>query len=613
MTTLFSQRNGDQTAHSQGFSLAQVQIQSVDSSGMATVTDRYQRYYPPISVYNMTGSGALPQAGDMWMIDRSNGGWTFKTRVSTNLTPVTTFNQVVDVLDQLGFLTNNLPVTPSGDNTPPGIIEPYTGITAPVGWLNADGSPYSRVLYPNLWNALSIQTTGNTHATTTVDSLPATAVAQMMPGMPCCGTNIAAGVTITAILSTTSVQISTAASGTTTGGSFIVAPHGVGDGSTTFNVPDTRGKTLVGAGNQQPTINYVQQVLNLGPVGSWGLNETSGTVAADASTTGNNGTYSGGYTQGQVGPLTSMPQRTSTLFNGSTGVVTVPYNSALDLQRLSAETWCRFTSAPGTFASAIVEKSVGNVADSGYALLAWNNGSMYWRLVDSGSTLHDLIWGGLNGLNTNTWYHIVATYDGNSQALYVNGVVVLTTTPGALTLKTGSGNTYIGSRPGANFFAGDIGDVSIYPFAMTPAQIQANFRVGNPFVLGQLGGEEGHTIVTNELASHVHIQNGHAHTSAAHAHTQAAHTHDLTAPGLSPGSYCASWSSSTEGTSSASISTRSTYAVPSSCHTTSSTPGINSTTPGNTGTTTATDTANGNDNTHNNLQPYLPVNYIVKT
>jgi microcystin-dependent protein len=46
--------------------------------------------------------------------------------------------------------------------------------------------------------------------------------------------------------SSTQIHISANATSTNTGGAILVAPYGVGDGSTTFNVPDLRGRVVAG-------------------------------------------------------------------------------------------------------------------------------------------------------------------------------------------------------------------------------------------------------------------------------------------------------------------------------------------------------------------------------
>jgi microcystin-dependent protein len=64
-------------------------------------------------------------------------------------------------------------------------------------------------------------------------------------GAPISGAGIPAGTTVSAVTSTT-ITLSQNATAAGSGVSIVIAPHGVGDGSTTFNVPDRRGRAGIG-------------------------------------------------------------------------------------------------------------------------------------------------------------------------------------------------------------------------------------------------------------------------------------------------------------------------------------------------------------------------------
>jgi microcystin-dependent protein len=68
----------------------------------------------------------------------------------------------------------------------------------------------------------------------------------MRAGMPISGTGIPAATSILSVDSATQITMTNGATSTGAGGSLVVAPFGVGDGSTTFNVPDSRGKSAQG-------------------------------------------------------------------------------------------------------------------------------------------------------------------------------------------------------------------------------------------------------------------------------------------------------------------------------------------------------------------------------
>lgn len=97
--------------------------------------------------------------------------------------------------------------------------------------------------------------------------------------------------------------------------------------------------------------------------------------------------------------------------------------------------------------------------------------------------------------------------------------------------------------------------------------------------LGKTGGEKEHTLTTNEMPSHTHIQN-------AHTHTQAQHRHSMGYNSGSAGNYPCNYRSTNTGTLS---------------YTDYQTPTINS--------TTATNQNTGGGAAHNNLPPYQVVAY----
>lgn len=128
----------------------------------------------------------------------------------------------------------------------PGDLKAGAYITAQTGWLLCDGTASSRTTFAVLFAATNVITTATRNGTITLTAIPSTTGWQV--GWKVSGTGIAAGTTIASIVSGTSITLSITASGSGSGGALVVGPYGIGDGSTTFNVPDFRGRGLVGMG-----------------------------------------------------------------------------------------------------------------------------------------------------------------------------------------------------------------------------------------------------------------------------------------------------------------------------------------------------------------------------
>lgn len=169
-----------------------------------------------------------------------------------------------------------------------------------------------------------------------------------------------------------------------------------------------------------------------------------------------------------------------------------------------------------------------------------------------------------------------------------------------------------------------------FPVALSAADSEFN-------ALGETGGTKTETLTENQMPSHTHIQDAHNHTQNSHNHTQDAHNHTQNPHDHTQDAHTHRGTQVAEnvnanfangatdlltygGVAVSGATDRGTTTV-----TTSATPTINSSTATNNSATatnqaatatniaaTATNQNTGGGAAHNNLPPYLAVNFIIK-
>jgi hypothetical protein len=211
----------------------------------------------------------------------------------------------------------------------------------------------------------------------------------------------------------------------------------------------------------------------------WRVGETSGTTA-NASSGALNGTYTGAHTLGVSGGIAGDVNAAVRLAGGY-----VDMGDDLDFAgtaSFSLEAWVRPTTIDGT-SRRIVSKAIGGL--QGYELFV-NSGSglSFQRIAGSTNTVT------ATAPPLNSWSHVVATYDGTTMRLYVNGSLS-NSGASALSLLDNAAAFRVGnSALGTEGWAGDLDDVTVYSGVLGAAQVQNHFQCGHRYrdvVLGTSG------------------------------------------------------------------------------------------------------------------------------
>jgi hypothetical protein len=231
-------------------------------------------------------------------------------------------------------------------------------------------------------------------------------------------------------------------------------------------------------------------------VASYNFNEGAGTVLHDSSGNGNNGTTSANGVLNVPTWSTNGKYGGALAFDGAISYVAVPNANSLNLSTgMTLEAWVNpaGVNSPGDVVASYQDDSefrFGLFSDTvGPDAVIFTPGAGYPSWISGAS---------VPPLPPNTWTHVATTYDGTTQQLFMNGVL-LASQPRSGALATGSRPLYIGGDPVSRwYFNGMIDDLRIYNSALTQSQIQ-NDIVGNQAVatltsISPASGVQGTTV-----------------------------------------------------------------------------------------------------------------------
>ncbi len=221
---------------------------------------------------------------------------------------------------------------------------------------------------------------------------------------------------------------------------------------------------LTGSDQVNITVNNLP-TNSSGLVGHWSLDSTSGNTLTDSSGQGNHGNVNGSP-QVVAGPTGSAMQ-----FDGTSDYVEITDTPSLDMnQQITISTWIR-PDAKGT--QYLVKKADHGETD-GFELSLSSSGKVFVRF-NQASDKNDYR---LNSTVTyptdgNEWMHVVATYDGSSIKLYINGQLD-NSRDEQFTIATNNLPLALGAQHGGyRAYSGGMDDVQIYDRAVDAAEVQS--------------------------------------------------------------------------------------------------------------------------------------------
>jgi hypothetical protein len=227
-----------------------------------------------------------------------------------------------------------------------------------------------------------------------------------------------------------------------------------------------------------PAASYSRLVLRDTPSAYWRLGETNGSALAIDMTAFRSGGYSNysGTELEQAGALTNDTD-TASSFTGANWIEVSPSAALQHNSSFALEAWVNVSFASGR-QSIICSRN--QFFSSGYELAV--NGSSFQFRTGNSTTPASEVWTDLSGgtVTPGTWQHVVASFDGTTKSLYVDGVLVTSQTaavlPTPVPLRIGAGLTY-NPAPG-NFFNGLIDEPAVYWHALSPSQVSDHYLTG---------------------------------------------------------------------------------------------------------------------------------------
>lgn len=210
---------------------------------------------------------------------------------------------------------------------------------------------------------------------------------------------------------------------------------------------------------------YDGVILNDKPVGYWRLGEASGNPK-DSSGNGNHVTsVAGTPTYDVVGALSYDDGAVT--FDGSTEYFSTPDHATLTIGDVfTLEAWI----VPG--ATGASRGIISHGSNEGY-LRVLNTG----QLVLSKSNVGIIVQSN-SVLPASGWHHVVATKNGSTVHLYIDGVDDTGVVTNQTCIDTGVG-VYIGSQNGdSEYFNGSIDEAAIYNYALSATQVADHYRYG---------------------------------------------------------------------------------------------------------------------------------------
>jgi len=191
----------------------------------------------------------------------------------------------------------------------------------------------------------------------------------------------------------------------------------------------------------------------------------SGTTWTDLTGNGSNGTLTNGptYDGGNGGSI---------VFEGVNDGVQLP-GTNLSLNQMTISSW-NFSSNYNRNMF-MFEKTTNGAVNTQYSLFYNGNDRIYYRTY--GLSVTDLTVITSNYAINSQWVNVVATYDGSTKRIYVNGILAASGSSSGTVTQNTTGAAFIGIYGGGGYpYNGKIAQTILYNRALSLDEISQNFN-----------------------------------------------------------------------------------------------------------------------------------------